>query len=103
MIILKVRLIKTLKAGDMIWVEGEVLPKNGEPLHPVILDEIHLETGTVEILEKETRPDQKGFSTLSTLVGKPIYIPTVQEPTEDLSIVNTREEESFKPRVVRRE
>ena len=39
----------TLKAGDKIWVEGALIDA---PIPEVLLEEIHLGTGTVEVIKK---------------------------------------------------
>jgi len=38
---------KTLKAGDTVWVEGSI---QNSPLPTVLLEEVRLATGTVEVL-----------------------------------------------------
>ena len=40
---------KTLKAGDTIWVEGSI---ENSPLSQVLLDEVRLGTGTVEVIKQ---------------------------------------------------
>lgn len=40
---------KTLKAGETIWEEGKILTS---PLPEILLEEIELQTGTVEVLKK---------------------------------------------------
>ena len=44
---------KTLKAGDTVWEEGRI---ENSPLPDTLLDEIRLETGTVEVL-KRSKPN----------------------------------------------
>jgi len=39
---------KTLKAGDNIWAEGSI---ENSPLPDVLLEEVRLNTGTVEVLK----------------------------------------------------
>lgn len=46
----RVKMIKTLKAGELVWEAGTILPKEGESLHPIIVEEVRLNTGTVEVL-----------------------------------------------------
>jgi len=46
----KVRLLKTLKAGKNVWIEGEEMLH--PHIHPDILSEVLLGTGTVEVLEE---------------------------------------------------
>ena len=46
----KVEIVKTIVAGDLTWEKGTVLPKDGEPLPPIVLDEIIQKTGTVKVL-----------------------------------------------------
>lgn len=56
--ITKVRLLKTLKAGDKVWVAGTILPSGMSPAIPdEILKEVRNRAGTVEVLEvKNPRP-----------------------------------------------
>jgi len=50
MAIERVKMIKTVVAGEDCWEAGEIFPKPGKPLHPVLLDELRNRTGTVEVL-----------------------------------------------------
>jgi len=52
MAIEKVKMLKTIQSpGRECWEVGEVYPKNpGEPLHPILLDEILKKTGSVEVV-----------------------------------------------------
>lgn len=57
----QVKMIKTLKAGELIWEAGTILPKEGESLHPIIIEEVRLNTGRVEVLSfKEGSPAEDG-------------------------------------------
>ena len=46
----KVKMIKSLRAGELVWEAGTILPREGEFLHPTIIEEVRLNTGTVEVL-----------------------------------------------------
>ncbi len=50
MTIERVKMIKTVQSGRDCWEAGEIYPEGDEPLHPVLLQEIVLRTGTVEVL-----------------------------------------------------
>ena len=49
--IIEAKMVKTLKMGSDVWVQGTVLKA---PLPPVILQEIMLGTGTVQVLREES-------------------------------------------------
>jgi hypothetical protein len=44
----KIRLLKTVKAGSKVWVQGSEI---SSPIPPVLLQEIKLNKNTVEILK----------------------------------------------------
>ncbi len=46
----KVKMLKTIQFDRECWEVGEIYPKGDEPLHPIILDEILKQTGSVEVL-----------------------------------------------------
>jgi hypothetical protein len=48
----KVMMNVTLKAGEKVWEEGEIL---SSPLPQDILDEIYANTGTVSVIEGDQR------------------------------------------------
>lgn len=49
----QVRLLKTLKAGDQVWVEGSYFPNREYPsIPPDIILEVKLGTGTVEVTQQ---------------------------------------------------
>jgi len=45
----QVMIKKTLKAGDTVWIEGST---HNSPLSEVLLEEIRMKTGTVEVLKR---------------------------------------------------
>jgi len=79
MTIEKVKMIKTIQSGKDCWEAGEIYPKGGEPLHPTILEEIRLKTGTVEILS------YKGDSVLAKS--------NLQQPLSDNTLVEAQRKE----------
>ena len=53
----QVKLLKTLKAGTQVWVEGSYFPnKEYTSIPPEILLEATLNTGTVEVTKKSEPP-----------------------------------------------
>ena len=46
----KVKIKRTLQLDRKCWEVGEIYPKGDEPLHPMLLDEILKQTGSVEVL-----------------------------------------------------
>jgi hypothetical protein len=65
----QVRLLRTLKAGKNVWVEGSYFPNNQYPSIPHdLLLEVALNTGTVEVTKKSEEnvikfPEQSSTST----------------------------------------
>ncbi len=60
----KVKMLKTIQLDRECWEVGEILPrKPGEPLPPIILDEILKQTGSVEVLSytKDSAPEKSNL------------------------------------------
>lgn len=53
----KVKLIKTLKMGERVYLEGEV--HTSPKIDDVLLEEVRLVTGTVKVLSRRERPTLK--------------------------------------------
>jgi len=49
----KIKLLRTLKAGKKVWLEGEII---SAPLPPDLLEEIHRGSEHIEILESQDLP-----------------------------------------------
>jgi len=88
--ITKVRLVKTLKAGNDVWIAGLELPNRAMPVIPdTLLKEVRRRTGTVEVLEQKTPPpipvpkivisDTKTSTTLVSKTSNDITPLTVEE------------------------
>lgn len=68
--ITKVRLLKTLKAGNSVWVEGTILPNLEFPSIPAdILNEVRYDVGTVEVLETKKAPPIPIFEVTDEFTG----------------------------------
>ncbi|RLA02602.1 MAG: hypothetical protein DRQ42_00235 [Gammaproteobacteria bacterium] len=48
----KIEIKKTLKAGKNIWEEGTILDRKDGPFPSDILEEVRLNRGTVEVIER---------------------------------------------------
>ena len=73
----KVRILKTLKSGQKIWLKGEVIHP---PLPPDIEQELLLNTGTVEEIEgyhpRPVREKSSGIVGNETVKPNLIRVPT---------------------------
>lgn len=99
MLIDKISINKTIKAGDLVWVKGTVL--NKFPFHPVLLEEIKHKTGTVEVLSYKEEPEIQGeTSTVTTLLTRSECMPIVEEPLQEPSKIVEKEETVLRPRRV---
>lgn len=45
-----VKIKKTLKAGEKVWRKGDVVNR---PVHPDLVMEVRMQTGTVEVIQRE--------------------------------------------------
>ena len=86
---------KTLKAGDTVWVEGSI---QNSPLPAVLLEEVRLKTGTVEVLKgsKDESPSKLIF------VAKKVEEADNTTTTTSQSIIESGEVVKPKPQLVRR-
>ena len=101
MIIEKIEVVKTLKAGEKIWVKGTVL--SGPPFDPIILNEIRMKTTAIKILSLREEPKVEGASTISTLLVRSTSAPVIEDPIKEIPSVEERKEEPvLRPRKVNR-
>jgi len=119
--ITKVRLLKTLKAGSNLWLEGTVFPSKQFPAIPIeILSEIRNKAGTVEVLESKNPPpapvvewmDEFGGTSSSFMKTSNEITPLLEEekifeaeveglPQEEESKAPEKSEEIEKPKLKR--
>lgn len=85
----------TLKAGDKVWEEGKIVGPS-PPVPDVLLEEVKLGTGNVEVLKESgsvksnklifvsQRVDEKGATTMTSMgsptPSKPLPPPKKSEP-----------------------